>query len=318
MATALLFDRDRVEEFDTQSLPRIGRSSLLWIDLERPDGEEVDAVADRLELEDEPRRLLVDPGDQPKLRDFGEYLHVLALAPASSDGRELRRIACLVSERWIVTVRDGPVEVLETFRERASGTGATGHLDGLEFLANIAEWAIHEYLEAFEQIECSLEDVDAIAMQGDVDAHDRMLERLVDHRREIGRLRRALTAHREIVLALMHPELEAIASSQSAERFGALRDRLEEAVQEARDCRDAVVGSFDLIIASTGQRTNEIMKVLTLASVLLLPGALVAGLLGMNFKLGIFAHAGYFWVVVASIAVLAVITVVMARARDWI
>jgi Mg2+ and Co2+ transporter CorA len=318
VATALLFDRDRVEEFDTQSLPRVGRQALLWIDLERPNEDEVDAVADRLELPDEPRRLLADPGDEPKLTDFGEYLHVLVFAPASSDGRGLCRIACLVSERWIVTVRDGPVAVLETFRKRASGTGATGHLDGLEFFANIAEWAIHEYLESFEKIECSLEDVDALAMQGEVEAHDRMLEQLVTHRLEIGRLRRALTAHREIVLALTRPELEAIASSKSAERFAALRDRLEEAVQEARDSRDAVVGSFDLMIASTGQRTNETVKVLTLASVLLLPGTLVAGLLGMNFELGIFNHAEYFWIVVAFIVALAVATVVAARARHWI
>ena len=95
---------------------------------------------------------------------------------------------------------------------------------------------------------------------------------LVEMRREVGRLRRALVSHREVVLALTRPELEAIASSDSAERFTSLRDRLEEAVQASRDTRESIVGSFDVLLASTGQRTNEIMKVLTLASVLLLPG----------------------------------------------
>jgi Mg2+ and Co2+ transporter CorA len=73
-----------------------------------------------------------------------------------------------------------------------------------------------------------------------------------------------------------------------------------------------------VLIARTGHRTNEIMKVLTLASVLLLPGALLAGVLGMNFRVGLFEHAELFWVVVALIAVIAVATLGVARARRWI
>ena len=47
MATALLFDRDRVDEVDdwTDSLPRVGRSAILWIDLEKRDAIATVAVA---------------------------------------------------------------------------------------------------------------------------------------------------------------------------------------------------------------------------------------------------------------------------------
>jgi hypothetical protein len=38
----------------------------------------------------------------------------------------------------------------------------------------------------------------------------------------------------------------------------------------------------------------------------------------MNFELGIFNHAEYFWIVVAFIVALAAATVVAARARHWI
>ena len=60
------------------------------------------------------------------------------------------------------------------------------------------------------------------------------------------------------------------------------------------------------------------MKVLTLASVLLLPGALVAGVLGMNFRVGLFEHSNLFWVVLALIALFALATLAAARARRWI
>ena len=94
--------------------------------------------------------------------------------------------------------------------------------------------------------------------------------------------------------------------------------RLDEAVQAARDSRESVVGSFDVLIASTGQRTNDIMKVLTLVSVLILPGTLLAGIMGMNFKLGLFGEEMYFWIVLAAIVVIALATLGIARIRHWI
>ena len=68
----------------------------------------------------------------------------------------------------------------------------------------------------------------------------------------------------------------------------------------------------------TGQRTNEIVKIFTLASVLILPGTLIAGVMGMNFRLGVFETAAYFWVVIAAMLALAVVTLAAARMRDWI
>lgn len=89
-------------------------------------------------------------------------------------------------------------------------------------------------------------------------------------------------------------------------------------MQASRDVRQSIVGSFDVVIATTGQRTNEVMKVLTLAFVLLLPGALIAGILGMNFTLPVFDNDTNFWLVLAAIGLLAAITLVLARARRWV
>ena len=300
----------------TDSLPRVGRSAILWIDLEELTDVDVTRLVDAFELEDGTAHDLRDDRTEPRLVDHGGYLHVTAFG--LSDERKTARVDCLVSERWLVTIHDEPVEVVDRFRQLAEGSGSVGLLDGLGFLANLLEWALSSYFDAFEALEQDLEEVDAKAMSGTVSSTDEVLSELVEMRREVGRLRRALVSHREVVLSLTRPELEAIASSDSAERFTSLRDRLEEAVQASRDTRESIVGSFDVLLASTGQRTNEIMKVLTLASVLLLPGALIAGVMGMNFDVGIFDTAAYFWIVLVVIAGVAVATLAVARVREWI
>lgn len=320
MATALLFERDRVDEVEdwTSQLPRIGRSALLWIDLEAPGDRELDQLAERVGLTEETRRGLGSDALQPALADHEEYIHVTVVGLEDAQSRRTTRVDCLVASRWLVTVRQSSLSLVERFRDVAAGSGDTGRLDGLGLLANLLEWALTSYLEAFERLELDLEDIDVKAMGGRVASTDGVVSSLVDMRREVGRLRRALVAHREVVLALARPELEALGDADSAERFAELRSRLEEAVQASRDTRASIVGSFDVVIATTGQRTNEVMKVLTLASVLLLPGALIAGIMGMNFRLGLFESPVYFWVVLGAIGLIATTTLVVARLRRWI
>jgi Mg2+ and Co2+ transporter CorA len=60
------------------------------------------------------------------------------------------------------------------------------------------------------------------------------------------------------------------------------------------------------------------MKVLTLTSVILLPGALIAGVMGMNFKVGLFDDSSLFWVVLAVIVLIAPITIGLAKLWRWI
>jgi magnesium transporter len=318
MTDALLFREHEVEQLDEWSahLDRIGKSSLLWIDLERPDGDEIAQLAETLKLEGESVRRLQGDETTPDLGDFGTYLHVTAYAPRG-EHHELQHVACLVSKSWVVTVREGPIEVVEDLRKRAEGAGEVGRLDGLDFLANLLTWVLEGYQGAFEAIDVELEELDNSAMEGRA-PHEDSLRLLIEIRAEIGRLRRTLVSHRIVLLALTRPELGGINTEASAERFQALLDRLGEVNQAARDSRESVVGSFDVLMTQVGQRTNDIMKTLTLVSLLLLPGTLLAGVLGMNFKVGLFEHPGYFWVALAAIAAIALATLAVVRARHWI
>ena len=320
MATALLFERDDVGQVEdwAERIPKLRDTSILWIDLERPDEQEIRSLVEQLDLSEESAKQLADRECRPRLYDHGAYIQVAVCAVRDSQRREIERVECIVSKQWVVTVHESPVAVLETFRERAAGSGDIGRLEGGLFLSDLLEWVLAGYLDAFERIEDELDDVDAQAMRGKVQSTEQALEKLVDVRREIGRVRRALSSHREVLLALTRPEISAIVSVKDAERFSSLLERLEEAMQAARDGRESVVGSFDVLIASMGQRTNEIMKVLTLASVLLLPGTLIAGILGMNFKVGLFGHAELFWVTIAVMAGIFLATVGIARAKSWI
>jgi magnesium transporter len=318
MSDAILFDRDDVDHLlDLSDRPRrLGGSQLLWVDLDPDSAISAAEVAEAFELEDSTVRYLETPHDRPVFVDHGRFIHLAMCAPREDDGGDLHTVECLIGDNWVITAHEQPVAVLDEFAERVSGSGETGALDGPAFLAALLEWVLGSFTAAFEGIEERLEDFDVHAMRGDGVEDD--IELLVAMRREVGQFRRALSAHRAALMALTHPELVLLGNDRSSKRFEAVFSRYEGTLQEARDARDAIVGSFDVLIARGGHQTNQIMKVLTLASVILLPGALLAGVMGMNFKVGIFEHPGFFWVVLALIVAVALITLVLATRRGWI
>ena len=301
------------------ALDDLGDDELLWIDASDPLDDELEQLTRAI---GSPTSWSLRPGRGDgfaRVADDGERLLVTVYGAAGSpEDPILAEVLCVVGKNWVVTVHEKSVEALDEFRERATGGGDVGRLDAPAFLATLLEWVVAGFVRAFEQVEAELETLDAEAMSrppGDAQA---ALGRLVKMRRTIGTLRRALAPHREIVTALAHPELDALSTPDSAERFAGLERRLEAALVSARDAKDSVIGSFDVVIARTEFRTNEIVKVLTLVTVMLLPASVLAGVMGMNFETGFFGTSWLFWVVVAAMVVIGLVVGATARARSWI
>jgi magnesium transporter len=313
----MLFNREQVDHLeDLPDNPEgLNGSTLLWVDIDRGKGEKAEEVARTFDLDEATRDRLASSSGRAVFDDYGRYIHVTTYSPCDDEEEDLVALECVVGENWVITAHDRPISVLDEFAERVSGSGGTGVLDGPAFLATLMEWVLAAYSGAFERLEERLEEFDVQAMRGN--SAERDIERLVTERQEVGLLRRALAAHRSPLTALTHPDLQALGSDGSAERFQSLLGRFETTVQEARDARESIVGSFDVLIARTGHRTNDIMKVLTLASVTLLPGAVIAGVMGMNFKVGLFAVTWVFYAVLALMAAIAMLTVGVAKVRGW-
>jgi Mg2+ and Co2+ transporter CorA len=79
-----------------------------------------------------------------------------------------------------------------------------------------------------------------------------------------------------------------------------------------------LLGSFDILMSRTGQRTNDVMKVLTILSVVILPSTPIAGILGMNFHPAFFDTANLFWAVLVVMALLGCGTFLAARRMRWL
>ena len=251
------------------------------------------------------------------MRDLGDAF-VLGVRPLGSDQGAAPRSAlllCVVGRNWFVSLHEGNVGSLEAFADHLRGDSTLGKLDAPSFLAQVLEWVMNAYFQRLDELQQTIDDLEVRILRER--PQEESVEQLVDLRRDIGQLRRRLSPHRQVFITLAHPSFDVISGSSAAAEFSVLVDRLETALQAIDTTREMVVGSFDLFMTRTAQRTNDIMRVLTMVSVVLLPATVIAGVFGMNMLPKFFLQSWVFWAVLGLMLFVASGLLLAMRAFFW-
>ena len=299
---------------------RLGKSHLLWIDIDRADSQNLEAAATALALEPTLTARLTATGRRPDLTKYPDHLHLAlravdAPAATSSADEPGPRIIDVVGGRdWVLTVHDGPAAELDRLDATTEGETRLGAMDAAGFVAAIADEVLTEYLATVEAIEREIDHLDERAMKARRGSD--VLPEIVAVRRRIGRLRRALAPQRVAFAALARPEMAL--DEDFGEPWPGLTDRLDRTIDSVENLRAVLLGTFDIQMGRAAKDANDVMKLLTIVSAVFLPGVVLAGIMGMNFQLGFFDNAGNFWVVITAMVVFAVLILGVARWRRWL
>lgn len=123
-------------------------------------------------------------------------------------------------------------------------------------------------------------------------------------------LRKSIWPLREAISSLARGENSLIKDSTMV-YFRDVYDHTIQAIDTVETYRDLLSGMLDLYLSSVGNRTNEVMKFLTIIGTIFLPLTFLVGVYGMNFK-----HMpeldwplGYFglWVIMILIALMMIL-----------
>ena len=319
---AWLFDADRTDrpiELTPRTITDLKDRQLLWIDVQADPGSGAVATLLRLlPLDALAAERLSDSTLRPNIRLAGTYFQLRVLAVATDRGRDHPTTLDLIAgTNFVLTVHSEPIGSLVDFRERLERDTAVGQLDSGAFVAVLLDGLVTGYLELSDELEATVDRLDEQALRPSGRAD--LLGAMVALRHRIAAARRMLTSHREVVSALARADFAAIAGTSATSHFQALAERFEHAIDAVDGSRESLVGTFDIHISRTSQRTNEIMKILTIVSVLLLPAGVISGFMGMNEQPPFSTDDPLvFWVVLIVIATVALVTVALLRARRWV
>ena len=305
---------DEPVEIDGSERRTLRQDQLLWVDAEAPGEEEIDALEKSLGLSDGAADALRAELGAPDARVLEGAVQIAVLSLPDEHGSQPVGLQILMGKEWIITRHEEPMPLLDSHRERLRDERSVGKLTPVQFMLSLLDWHVDSFFRAAQQLERQVDQLDEAALRRD----DDLLQALVRMRRRIAAVRRVIALHDEVFAELGRPDFLPDLDEREAKALDHVAGRLQRASGAVAHVREMLIGTFDVHMTRTAQRTNEIMKILTLASVILLPAVVLAGIMGMNFRIGLFDDPNLFWVVVGFMVLLAVTTIVVARWRSWL
>ena len=259
------FDADRHDQslgLDEALESKPTERQLLWIDIaEEIDAAQAQQLADAFELDQSTVRALETPGDIPHLAVHGSYLHLrVGVEPNDREPEATPWLDIVGGGNVVITSHRRPIQFLDDMDDRIETDTTFGLLDASTFIASLLGAAVTSYFAAVDAIEDDVDVLDAKSLRDD--GRQKLLDDLVVVRRRIARLRRVLTDHRQVFASLAGAELAKLTDNpDSAEAFKSVAERFDSAIGAVEDSREVLIGSFDVYMTRTAQRTNDIMKV---------------------------------------------------------
>ena len=303
-------------------LSELHAEGLTWVHLDAPDQAESEALASRfgwheLDLED-----VLSKRQRPKVDDYPDYLFTVLHFPAYDKAVQRLNAAELdifLGPDYLVTIPN--VELLpvtrlfrrceqdEEFRTQLFAKGS-GRL-------------LYEVLD--DLFDYCFPILDKIGHKLDTIEDDMFEGRSEEVVRDISNVKQEIISYRKII----KPEratlrqLERYTESylpegladvyfddivDAAERIWDLLDNFKEVVE-------ALEGTNESVIA---HKQNDVLRILTVFSVILLPLTLITGIFGMNVHFPGFGTAAAWWGIVAGMVTLAVGLAAFFRYKRWL
>lgn len=254
--------------------------------------------------------------NRPKLDDYGDYVYIVVHSARWDEGDarpSLREVDLVVGRNWIVTYHDGTTRSVMAAAEvlpRRPALLAKNPAVLMHFLLDVL---VDHYLPLVDRL---ADDVDVLEEKVFDDSSTAMHARILRIKRGIGALRRIVGPQRDTVLALTRDELAPIPAELRPylrdvyDRFARVADMLD-------SFRDESASVLELYLTAVSNRTNEVIRRLTVIATIGLPLTVVTSYYGMNFKFPEYEWSWGEWYALGLMAVTALGTWWYLRSRRW-
>lgn len=284
------YSPDGVDEREVASVEEVRRApetgTVTWVDVQ---GLGDEAVIRRigeifgihaLALED-----AVNVPQRPKSESYTRYqLFITRMGRVGSAGRaslDTEQVSIFLGERFVLTLQEKRGDSFDPVRHRIRNGIGPLRTSGPDYLAySLIDTVIDGYYPILEEIGDYLDELEEAVF---VRACRSDLRKIHEVRRQLMSMRRAVWPQREALSSLIRDENPLVGETVRVH----LRDVYDHAVQVidvTETYRELAASLMDIYLSAVSQRTNEVMKVLTIIGSIFIPLTFVAGIYGMNFE----------------------------------
>lgn len=279
---------DHIEEgFSIEKLPKLlaDKENPVWIDMEQPTAEDDKILADVFHFHPLTIEDAYETRNHPKVESYNGYLFLIVhgvTIETNSTNFVTHELDIYLGENFLLTYHHDVFRSINTVKSQVR-TNVFHCERGSDYLLHqVLDQLIDLYIpvvDDFDQKINELEDRIFEMKRGD----NRILEEIMDLKRSVGRLIRISSRQLDVLSRLSHGEFPLIDKDVLPFYLG-IYDHLQRVVVLAENYRDLVGGLLNIHFNVVANKTNDVVKLLTIFSAIVLPLSLIAGIYGMNFE----------------------------------
>jgi magnesium transporter len=294
---------------------------VTWTNIEKPTPEDIEVLRRNynfhpLDLEDCLSRI-----ERPKIDEYEDYLFIVMHFPVYDPDQRISRpseVDLFIGAGYLVTVHDGilkPIYQLfddcqryERTRARHMGRGSS------RLLYSVIDALVDYCFPILDKVDSNIHAIEEEVFTADM---RRVVQDISIVRRDIIALRRIIRPQITIVANLEQKDRPFIREDLDV-YFGDIVDHLNKAWDILEDHREVVEGLSETSDSVISYRINEVMRILTIISVVLLPLTLLSGIYGMNIHLPLAKHPLSFVFIIALMILIAGSMLSYFKRRGWL
>jgi len=314
---------DHIDEgFAVEKLPQLlkEQQSIIWVDMEAPSEADDHVLLDIFHF----HPLTVEDcranRHHPKVEEFPDYIYFIVHAvrtDSSPDRFNTVELDGFLGPNYVVTYHHEHFPSIDKVKQSIRSSPVTCQRGATFLLHHIIDGIVDDYLPVMDDFDERIN-----ALEDDIFALNRankdILEEILGLKRSVLRLRRISSKQLEVLYRMSHGQFQLI-TGPVLPFYRDIYDHLVRVTDLAESYRDLISGSLEAYLSVVSNRLNEIMKVLTIFSAVMLPLTFIAGVYGMNFENmpELHWHYGYYMAWGIMIMVASVMLILFWR-RGWI
>lgn len=202
--------------------------------------------------------------------------------------------------------------------ERIKASAGKTRKNGADYLLYaLMDMVVDNYFLVLDQI---VEQVEALEEKVIKNPTSKQLNEMYSLKRELTFMRKAIYPSREIMFMMTRENQEIeLVKDQTFAYLRDLHDHITQVLDSIDSSRELMNSLVDLHLSTQGNRMNEVMKALTIISVIFLPLNLIVGFFGMNFTdMPELDYQNAQWWVVAGMGAVSLGLLIYFNFRKWL
>jgi magnesium transporter len=252
---------------------------LAWYQLETKDTSELDKLAEQYNLHAVHIEECRNPHSRIRADLMPDYLFV-TLKPLHVVEEEIAEspMHAFVGPDFCITIADLECPPVREAMERALRAGSETPPSKILYL--ILDTIVDAYFNTIDLLDDHIDLIEDDVLDK---PSPQILQKIFEYKRQLIDLRRIIVATRDVGMHLQRDSGNLI-NQDLYLYFRDVYDHLLRLADTVDTLRDLLNNTLDVYLSSVANRTNQVMKVLTILSTIALPAVVVSGFFGMNLK----------------------------------